>query len=105
MKKRTQIEAELAELAQQVSSKSNADAASAVLELYKEFALLAAEDTFKDRWKPYKKTFKRNLKRVLPLFKAKQKLPNRDCTKKYYWWRRQSTLFGRCCGRNWKRGS
>ena len=44
MKKRTQIEAELAELAQQVSSKSNADAASAVLELYKEFALLAAEE-------------------------------------------------------------
>ena len=44
MKKRTQIEAELAELAQQVSSKSNADAANAVLELYKEFALLAAEE-------------------------------------------------------------
>ena len=44
MKKRTQIEAELAELAHQVSSKSNADAASAVLELYKEFALLAAEE-------------------------------------------------------------
>ena len=44
MKKRTQIEAELAKLAQQVSSKSNADAASAVLELYKEFALLAAEE-------------------------------------------------------------
>ena len=35
MKNRTQIEAELAELAQQVSSKSNADAANAVLELYK----------------------------------------------------------------------
>jgi hypothetical protein len=44
MKKRTQIEAELAELAQQVSSKSNADAANAVLELYKVFALLAAEE-------------------------------------------------------------
>ena len=44
MKKRTQIEAELAELAHQVSSKSNADAASAVLELYKGFALLAAEE-------------------------------------------------------------
>ena len=44
MKKRTQIEAELVELAQKVGSKTNADAASTVLELYKEFALLAAEE-------------------------------------------------------------
>ena len=44
MKKRTQIEAELVELVQKVGSKTNADAASTVLELYKEFALLAAEE-------------------------------------------------------------
>jgi hypothetical protein len=44
MKKRTQIEAELAELAEKIGSKSNTEAADAVLDLYKEFALLAAEE-------------------------------------------------------------
>ena len=44
MKKRTQIEAKLAELAKKIGSKSNTEAASAMLELYKEFALLAAEE-------------------------------------------------------------
>ena len=44
MKKRTQIEAELAELAEKIGSKSNTEAANAVLDLYKEFALLAAEE-------------------------------------------------------------
>ena len=44
MKKRTQIKAELADLAENIGSKSNTEAASAVLELYKEFALLAAEE-------------------------------------------------------------
>ena len=45
MKKRTQIEAELAQLALEIGGKTHSEAANAVLELYKNFALLAAEES------------------------------------------------------------
>ena len=45
MKKRTQIEAELAQLALEIGGKSHSEAAKAVLDLYKGLALLEAEET------------------------------------------------------------
>lgn len=49
MKKRTQIEAELAQLALEIGGKSHSEAANALLELYKNFALLAAEESIQDQ--------------------------------------------------------
>ena len=49
MKKRTQIEAELAQLALEIGGKSHSEAANAVLELYKNFALLAAEESIQQQ--------------------------------------------------------
>jgi hypothetical protein len=49
MKKRTQIEAELAQLALEIGGKSHSEAAKAVLELYKNFALLAAEESIQNQ--------------------------------------------------------
>jgi len=45
MKKRTQIEAELAQLALEIGGKSHSEAAKAVLDLYKGLALLEAEES------------------------------------------------------------
>ena len=49
MKKRTQIEAELAQLALEIGDKSHSEAAKAVLELYKNFAVLAAEESIQNQ--------------------------------------------------------
>ncbi len=61
MKKRTQIKAELADLAENIGSKSNTEAASAVLELYKEFALLAAEEHIQVQMNDIKEDLKAQL--------------------------------------------
>ena len=61
MKKRTQIKAKLADLAENISSKSNTEAASAVLELYKEFALLAAEEHIQVQMNDIKEDLKAQL--------------------------------------------
>jgi len=49
MKKRTQIEAELAQLALEIGGKSHSEAAKAVLDLYKCLALLEAEETIQQQ--------------------------------------------------------
>ena len=49
MKKRTQIEAELAQLALEIGGKSHSEAAKAVLDLYKGLALLEAEETIEQQ--------------------------------------------------------
>ena len=49
MKKRTQIEAELAQLALEIGGKSHSEAAKAVLDLYKGLALLEAEETIQQQ--------------------------------------------------------
>ena len=49
MKKRTQIEAELAQLALEIGGKSHSEAAKAVLDLYKSLALLEAEETIEQQ--------------------------------------------------------
>lgn len=49
MKKRTQIEAELAQLALEIGGKSHSEAAKAVLDLYKDLALLEAEETIEQQ--------------------------------------------------------
>ena len=49
MKRRTQIEAELAQLALEIGGKSHSEAAKAVLDLYKGLALLEAEETIQQQ--------------------------------------------------------
>ncbi len=85
MKKRTQIEAELAELAQQVSSKSNADAANAVLELYKEFALLAAEEHIQGQMEAIQEDLQAQLQaRIAALQSQTEITPTETAPNQYY---------------------
>ena len=62
MKKRAQIEAELAQLALDVASKSHEEAAAAILELYKGMALLHAEEQIQDQLKSAQSSMQEQLK-------------------------------------------
>ena len=63
MKKRAQIEAELAQLALDIASKSHAEeAAAAILELYKGMALLHAEEQIQDQLKSAQSSMQEQLK-------------------------------------------
>ena len=82
MKKRTQIEAELAELAQKVSSKSNADAANAVLELYKEFALLAAEEHIQGQMEAIQEDLQAQLQARIAALQSQTEIVPKETTPK-----------------------
>lgn len=62
MKKRAQIEAELAQLALDIASKSHEQAAAAILELYKGMALLHAEEQIQDQLKSAQSSMQEQLK-------------------------------------------
>lgn len=62
MKKRAQIEAELAQLALDIASKSHEEAAAAILELYKGMALLHAEEQIQDQLKSAQSSMQEQLK-------------------------------------------
>ncbi|MEC8458172.1 MAG: hypothetical protein VXY91_02030 [Bacteroidota bacterium] len=82
MKKRTQIKAELAELAENIGSKSNTEAASAVLELYKEFALLAAEELIQEQMNDIQEDLKAQLQaRIAALQSQTEVVPKESALK------------------------
>ena len=62
MKKRAQIEAELAQLALDIASKSHEEAAAAILELYQGMALLHAEEQIQDQLKSAQSSIQEQLK-------------------------------------------
>lgn len=75
MKKRAQIEAELAQLALDVASKSHQEAAAAVLELYKGMALLHAEEQIQNELKSAQGSMQEQLKARIAALKIDAELP------------------------------
>ena len=71
MKKRTQIEAELAQLALEIGGKSHSEAAKAVLDLYKGLALLEAEETIEQQLAAAQQDMRLNFVRRLQNFNLK----------------------------------
>ena len=82
MKKRTQIEAKLAELAKKIGSKSNTEAASAMLELYKEFALLAAEEHIQVQMDAIQEDLQAQLQAPIPVLQSQtERVPKETALK------------------------
>ena len=82
MKKRTQIEAKLAELAKKIGSKSNTEAASAMLELYKEFALLAAEEHIQVKMDAIQEDLQAQLQAPIPALQSQtERVPKETALK------------------------
>ena len=82
MKKRTQIEAKLAELAKKIGSKSNTEAASAMLELYKEFALLAAEEHIQVKMDAIQEDLQAQLQAPIPVLQSQtERVPKETALK------------------------
>ena len=75
MKKRTQIEAELAQLALEIGGKSHSEAANAVLELYKNFALLAAEESIQQQLQSAKSDVEAQLRARIAELQGKIEVP------------------------------
>ena len=82
MKKRTQIEAKLAELAKKIGSKSNTEAASAMLEVYKEFALLAAEEHIQVQMDAIQEDLQAQLQAPIPALQSQtERVPKKTALK------------------------
>ena len=82
MKKRTQIEAKLAELAKKIGSKSNTEAASAMLELYKEFALLAADEHIQVKMDAIQEDLQAQLQAPIPVLQSQtERVPKETALK------------------------
>lgn len=78
MKKRTQIEAELAQLALEIGGKSHSEAAKAVLDLYKGLALLEAEETIQQQLAAAQQDMQSQLRARIAELKSEVSVPEID---------------------------
>jgi len=78
MKKRTQIEAELAQLALEIGGKSHSEAAKAVLDLYKGLALLEAEETIQQQLEAAQQDMQSQLRARIAELQSEVSVPEID---------------------------
>ncbi|MGB2412974.1 MAG: hypothetical protein ACPH9Q_04535 [Schleiferiaceae bacterium] len=78
MKKRTQIEAELAQLALEIGGKSHSEAAKAVLDLYKGLALLEAEETIEQQLAAEQQDMQSKLRTAIAKLQSEVSVPEID---------------------------
>ncbi|HCP41702.1 MAG TPA: hypothetical protein DIT65_07895 [Cryomorphaceae bacterium] len=75
MKKRTQIEAELAQLVLEIGAKTHSEAAKAILNLYKSLALLEAEESIQQQLVSAQKDMQTKLRSRISELQSKESLP------------------------------
>jgi len=78
MKKRTQIEAELAQLALEIGRKSHSEAANAVLDLYKSLALLQAAESIEQQLAAAQEDMQSQLRGRIAALQSEDSIPKVD---------------------------